>query len=98
MAKFTIRFNYQRQHIELPATEQSNLLELLRKEGIPTRNPCRNGVCGLCRCQLLAGAISYGIREPHGLWESHREQGFILPCIAYPESDLILDNLSVLED
>lgn len=75
----------------------TNLLEAMRAIGLPVRKACRNGVCGLCRCRLVEGEITYHWKEPHGLWQKDIEQGYILPCIAYPLSDLALDNPSLLD-
>lgn len=73
------------------------LLEAMRAIELPVRKACRNGVCGLCRCRLAAGEITYHWKEPHGLWQKDIQQGYILPCIAYPLSDLALDNPSLLD-
>jgi 2Fe-2S iron-sulfur cluster binding domain. len=35
--------------LELPCDHDSRLLEALADAGLLTRNPCRNGVCGLCK-------------------------------------------------
>lgn len=81
--------------LELPCDHDSRLLEALADAGLLTRNPCRNGVCGLCKCQLMKGEITYQWRQPHGLWERDKAQNYILPCIAYPVTDVELDNLSL---
>lgn len=78
------------------APEDRLLLDALNATGLPLRNPCRNGVCGLCRCRLLEGEIDYLRRKPHGLWEKHLDAGFILPCIAFARSDLVVDEISLL--
>lgn len=70
---------------------KQTLLELLNSAGIATRQPCRNGVCNQCRCKLLAGEITYHHRKPVGLWQKQVAEGYILPCIAYPCMDLVLD-------
>ena len=75
------------------ASEDKFLLEAMRDAGLPVRKSCRNGVCGLCKCRLVAGEITYLWRQPHGLWEKHIAEGLILPCIAYARSDLVLDRI-----
>ncbi|MEA3299419.1 MAG: 2Fe-2S iron-sulfur cluster binding domain-containing protein [Pseudomonadota bacterium] len=75
----------------------TTLLEAMRNAGLPVRKACRNGVCGLCRCRLLSGEITYHWKEPHGLWQKDIEQGYILPCIAYPLGDLVVDGIPLLE-
>lgn len=82
------------QTIELIADDKTNLLQLMRDAGLPVRNACRNGGCGICRCQLVSGKIDYRGREPFALWEKEKADGIILPCIAFAKSALILDQLS----
>ncbi|GIX30585.1 MAG: hypothetical protein KatS3mg124_1057 [Porticoccaceae bacterium] len=77
--------------VELEATR--DLLSALAAAGLVLRSACRNGLCGLCKCRLLAGAVDYAGREPHALWSRERAAGFILPCIARPRGDLLLAGL-----
>jgi ferredoxin len=57
--------------------------------GLELPNSCRNGTCRSCICQLLEGSVSYRIEWP-GLLPEEKVQGFILPCVAYPQSDVVL--------
>lgn len=41
-------------------------------------------------CKLDAGAIAYQIEWP-GLTREEKEEGWILPCVAQAESDLVID-------
>ena len=50
---------------------------------------CRNGTCRTCLCQLLEGQVAYRIDWP-GLSADEKRDGFILPCVAYPLSDLVI--------
>lgn len=77
--------------------EETNLLEAMRQSGLSVRKSCRNGVCGLCKCRLVAGEITYHWRKPHGLWEKHIAAGLILPCIAFAQSNLRIDQIPLLE-
>lgn len=40
-------------------------------------------------CRLASGQVSYRIEWP-GLTREEKAEGFILPCVAYPESDVDL--------
>jgi len=57
--------------------------------GIALPSSCRNGTCRSCIQQLQSGSVSYRIDWP-GLLAEEKEDGWILPCVAYPESDLVL--------
>ncbi len=84
--------------LSLPCATTSTLLEAMGQAGLPVRQACRNGVCGLCRCRLREGEITYHWKRPHGLWQKDQEAGLILPCIAYPVTDLVLDQLTTQAD
>ena len=52
-------------------------------------NSCRNGTCRSCLCRLLGGSVSYRIAWP-GLSAEEKRDGYILPCVAYPASDVVI--------
>jgi ferredoxin len=51
---------------------------------------CRNGSCRSCMCRLSSGQVSYRIEWP-GLSAAEKIEGYILPCVAYPMSDVVLE-------
>lgn len=55
--------------------------------GLRMPNSCRNGTCRTCMCQLRSGQVRYLVEWP-GLSFDEKQDGFILPCVAVPESDL----------
>lgn len=85
------------EEFETRVDEETDLLDAMGQAGLSVRRSCRNGVCGLCKCRLTAGEITYHWREPHGLWEKHRAEGMILPCIAFARSDLVIDRIPLLD-
>ena len=76
------------------AFDASASLPLLRSAELAglTRlaNSCRNGTCRSCICRLLSGQVTYRIEWP-GLSLEEKRAGYILPCVAYPASDLVID-------
>ena len=70
---------------DAPASEP--LLAAARRAGIELPASCRNGSCRTCMCKLNAGRVSYRIEWP-GLTREEKAEGWILPCAAYPESDV----------
>ena len=69
-------------------TEQT-LLTSLELGGIDWPSSCRNGTCRTCLGLLLTGTVSYAIEWP-GLSAEEKAEGCVLPCVAYPCSDLTL--------
>jgi ferredoxin len=75
---------------QFSAPAEMTLLEAARAAGITLPSSCRNGMCRTCRCLLRSGAVHYRIEWP-GLSITEKEDGHVLPCVAYPLSDLVLD-------
>ena len=65
------------------------LLQSAEQAGIRLPSSCRNGTCRTCMSQLLSGQVRYDIEWP-GLSREEKDEGWILPCIAYPLGDLVL--------
>ena len=73
---------------EAPATV--SLLEAARRAALMLPSSCRNGTCRTCMCRMKSGRVRYDIQWP-GLSADEKKDGYILPCIAFAESDLVLD-------
>ena len=65
------------------------LLRAARQAGVTLPSSCRNGTCRTCICRLVDGRVSYRIEWP-GLSREEKDEGFILPCVAYAESALTI--------
>ena len=66
------------------------LLRSAQAAGVMLLSSCRNGTCRTCMCHLAEGRVSYAIAWP-GLSAEEKAEGWILPCVARPESDLVID-------
>jgi ferredoxin len=66
-----------------------NVLDLAEANGIQLENACRVGVCGTCKVKLLSGEIYMETED--GLQDEDRNQNMILPCVAIPKTDLVID-------
>lgn len=69
--------------------DQSLLLAALAA-GLRLPHSCRNGSCRACMARLLDGRIEYRIDWP-GLLAEEKAEGWVLPCVACPRSDLRLE-------
>jgi ferredoxin len=63
----------------------SNLLESLEAQNVHVPYQCREGYCGGCRTDLIAGEVAY-LQEPMA-WIN---EGEILPCCCVPKTALTL--------
>ena len=71
------------------ASADQTLLMSAQQAGVELLTSCRNGTCRACLRRLVSGQVLYRIEWP-GLSAEEKSQGFILPCVAYPASDLVL--------
>ena len=68
------------------------LLLAAERAGLTVVSSCRNGTCRACICQLVSGQVRYQIEWP-GLSLDEKQAGYVLPCVAYPVSDVVLDRI-----
>ncbi|MFC5511241.1 2Fe-2S iron-sulfur cluster-binding protein [Massilia jejuensis] len=73
----------------LPAT-QDTVLQTLEAAGIDLPNSCRNGTCRTCLCRLASGSVRYLVEWP-GLSIEEKREHYLLPCVAVPTSDLVVN-------
>ena len=66
------------------------LLQSAEAAGIELPSSCRNGTCRSCICRLLDGEVRYRIEWP-GLSREEKAEGWILPCVAHPETEVVID-------
>ena len=71
------------------AWPEPTLLNSLEMGGLDWPSSCRNGTCRTCLGLLLTGTVRYDIEWP-GLSAEEKAEGCVLPCVAYPCSDLTL--------
>ena len=90
---YQARIAFTDQHFSAPATlpllQAAEAAELAGAQGLRLSSSCRNGTCRTCICQLLDGQVTYRIEWP-GLSLDEKREGFILPCVAYPLSDVVI--------
>jgi ferredoxin len=65
------------------------LLKAAELAGLELASSCRNGTCRTCLCKLVSGQVVYRIEWP-GLSADEKREGYILPCVAYPASDVVI--------
>ncbi|MBX3620178.1 MAG: 2Fe-2S iron-sulfur cluster binding domain-containing protein [Rhizobacter sp.] len=76
--------------LRFEARAGQTLLAAALAAGVRLPSACRNGSCRECRCRVLHGSAVHVIEWP-GLSAEEKREGWILPCVARPESDLTLD-------
>jgi len=71
------------------ASPNETLLESSERNGLLIPSGCRQGVCGTCVTRLLSGKVQ--MEAEGALNDELRSEGFILPCVSRPLSDITLD-------
>jgi len=74
---------------QFDAWNHQPLLTSLEQGGLEWPSSCRNGTCRTCIGQLVSGEVRYQIEWP-GLSTDEKLAGCILPCVAFPCSDVVL--------
>lgn len=72
------------------ADDATSLLQAAALAHIVLPSSCRNGTCRTCMCRMLEGQVRYSIEWP-GLSADEKKEGFILPCVAHAQSDLVIE-------
>ena len=67
-----------------------SLLEAAEMSRVQLPSSCRNGTCRTCMCRLLSGEVSYAIEWP-GLTAEEKAEGYVVPCVARPLSNVVLE-------
>lgn len=83
---YQVRIAPSQQFFDAPA--DLSLLQAAERAGLPVVSSCRNGTCRACISQMTSGHVVYRIKWP-GLSQEEKQTGCILPCVAYPVSDVI---------
>lgn len=72
------------------ATSDRSLLASAEAAGIDMPSSCRNGTCRTCLAKVASGSIRHLIGWP-GLSREEIAAGWILPCVAVPLGDVVLE-------
>lgn len=86
-ARFTLRL--EPRGASVPVSDGQSLLEAALAAGLVPRSSCRNGTCRECLARLVEGRVRYRVDWP-GLSPDERDEGWVLPCVALPETDVVL--------
>ncbi len=68
------------------AADGESIVDAAERAAVAVPYGCLYGACGTCTAELLDGAVSH--REPpRALKGRSLDRGYVLPCIAVPDSD-----------
>jgi ferredoxin len=72
------------------AAGSGSVLHAAEAAGLDLPSSCRNGTCRTCICRLQSGSVRYLVEWP-GLSIEEKREGYLLPCVAVAQSDLVIE-------
>ena len=73
------------------AWPEQTLLVALELGGLQWPSSCRAGTCRTCLGRLISGQVRYEMAWP-GLTAEEKAESFVLTCVAFPVSDVVLQD------
>jgi ferredoxin len=71
------------------AWKNQTLLDSMEQGGLQWPSSCRSGSCRTCLTTLAQGEVRYEMEWP-SITPEEKAEGCVLPCVAYPVTDVVL--------
>lgn len=85
LRKFLLGNSVRKLHTTL---QGESLLQSADRAGVTIPRSCCVGSCGTCKVRVVAGKVV--MDEPNNLGSEDLARGFVLACVAYPQTDVVV--------
>jgi phenol hydroxylase P5 protein len=76
---------------EIECREDQSILDACLRSGVWLPHSCTHGTCATCKAEVLDGEVDHGAASSFALMDYERDEGKLLPCVACPRSDVVIE-------
>lgn len=76
---------------EIPADNNSSILDACLRQGVWLPHSCTHGTCGTCKARVVQGEVDLGDASTFALMDFERDDGYALLCQAKPLTDVTIE-------